>query len=164
MISQITESGGISPTTRSEIETFLTDICTNISDFSQLDDYPHLAEFENETQCIEAVISTLDRIPEADNSTDSTGILRCYMLSYLHWGFITSVHLFFRDECSELSERGWLNAGLLGFAVRCVCVCVCAHAYVTHCVYEYTHVCVHVKIICSVCACMSVYLCALACM
>ena len=82
MISQITESGGISPTTRSEIETFLTDICKNISDFSQLDDYPHLAEFENETECIDAVRSTLDRIPEADNSTDSTGTLRCYMLSY----------------------------------------------------------------------------------
>lgn len=81
MISQISESGGISPETRNEIETFLIEICRNISDFSQLDDYPQLAEFENETDCIEAVTSTLDRIPEADNSTGSTGLLRCHMLS-----------------------------------------------------------------------------------
>ena len=81
MISQISENGAISEATRDEIEVFLTDICKNVSDFGQLEDYPQLAEFENVTECIEAVNSTLDRITEITNDTDSSISLRCHMFS-----------------------------------------------------------------------------------
>lgn len=81
MISQISENGAISEATRDEIEIFLTDICKNVSDFGQLEDYPQLAEFENVTECIETVNSTLDRITEITNDTDSSTSLRCHMFS-----------------------------------------------------------------------------------
>lgn len=83
VISQISENGGLSEETRTEIETFLTDLCANISDVAQLADYPNLAEFESETECIDAVRSALDKIPEPTNNTSSDDSLRCLVLNNL---------------------------------------------------------------------------------
>lgn len=104
VISQLSESGRISSTTRDEIETFLLEICVNVSESHQTVDYPRLTQFANETDCAEAVRSVLDRIPKSSNSTSSPDSLRCCMLNILE-NMLLANHLVM-SVLSCLTEAG----------------------------------------------------------
>ena len=73
VVSQLSESGAISTMMRVEIETLLTNNCRNASNSSN---FPRLAEFTDETDCIDAIMNALGRIPEFNVSNHSTVSLR----------------------------------------------------------------------------------------
>ena len=72
VISQLSETGAISSTTRVEIETLLTNNCENNNRSSNFSNFPRLAEFTDELDCIDAITSALGRIPELNVSNHST--------------------------------------------------------------------------------------------
>ena len=130
VISQLSENGAISTATRDEIETLLINNCNENSNF------PRLAECRDETCCINAITSALGRIPELNDSDNSTMSLRQVRVCVCARACVRArvcvcvcacvrvrvcvqqlKVLLFREECPDLFYRGWLNVGLLGFAV-----------------------------------------------
>ena len=84
VISQLSESGAISTMTRVEIETLLTDNCRNTNRTSNSSNFPRLAEFTDELDCVDAITSALDKIPEFNASNLTTMSLRLCVCAHVY--------------------------------------------------------------------------------
>jgi len=84
VISQLNKNGGISNITRNEIERFLADGCMNISGSSRIANFPRLAEFVEEKECVNAIKRALDRISRNDTTFVAPESLRYFVNNYVN--------------------------------------------------------------------------------